>query len=141
MPKTTAPTSLPPCTRYFTTHDASGKSVFHSSPAQIYHGREGTGGMSRSYAVETIPVKLGEDEDIKGYMSSDPKTSVTSHLGTDIVIPNGKGANVVVVDFAPGGESQMHQTVSVDVVTVVLGVVEMELDGGERIRLQPGVSM
>lgn len=140
MTITNAPTTLAPSTRYITTHDPSGKSIIHSSPAHIYHGREGAGGMARSYAFETVPVKLSNDEDIEGYLSSDPKASITSHLATDIVIPNGKGVMVACGDFDPGGESQMHRTVSVDVVVCVLGVIEMELDGGERVTLRPGVS-
>jgi len=41
-------TSLPPNKRYICTHDAKGRSIVHSSPPQLYHGRGGVGGMARS---------------------------------------------------------------------------------------------
>lgn len=134
------PTSLPPCKRYILGHDDAGKSIILPSPAQIYHGREGTGGLARSFAVSSVPAVLAGNADVKAYMEPDPQQSVTSHLATDIVVANQKGAAILVIDLAPGGESQMHQTVSIDFSICVQGLINMELDGGEMIRLRPGVS-
>jgi hypothetical protein len=142
---TTSPTSLPPNRRYICTHDSSGKSIFHSSPAQLYHGRAGVGGMGRSYALSSIPAILKNDEDVKKYLDPNPESNPVSHVASDIVIPKTKetpnGANLVVVDIAPGGESQMHRTVSIDFSICVLGEIGMELDSGERVTLKPGVSL
>ena len=140
MTSTTKPTSLPPCKRYILGHDDSGKSIILPSPEQIYHGREGAGGLARSYAVSSVPAVLAGDADVKGYMEPDPDQSVTSHLARDIVVANQKGASILVIDLAPGGESQMHQTVSIDFSICVQGDINMELDGGEMIHLKPGVS-
>lgn len=169
-------TDLPPNKRYICTHDKDGKSVVHSSPPQLYHGRGGVGGMARScispfpipipipksmwhslvtvsptpstprtvcryltttVATATIPATLANDADVSAYLSS---TGATSHLGTDIIVPTQRGANLVVVDMAPGGQSQMHRTVSIDFSICVIGYVRMELDGGEMLDLRPGVS-
>ena len=73
-------------------------------------------------------------------MEPDPNQSVTSHLAKDIVLANKKGASILVIDLAPGGESQMHQTASIDFSICVCGDIDMELDGGEMIHLKPGVS-
>lgn len=140
MTSTAKPTTLPPNKRYILGHDEAGKSIILPSPDQIYHGREGTGGLARSYAVSSVPAVLADDADVKLYMEPDPKKSVTSHLATDIVVSNQKGAAILVIDLAPGGESQMHQTVSIDFSICVAGDINMELDGGEMIHLKPGVS-
>lgn len=136
----TITTALPPNKRWITGHDSSGKSIFKPSPPQLYHGRQNVGGMARSYAVSKIPCTLADDADMKAYQNSDPKEEVASFKGTDIVIPNGTGANLVVVDITPGGESQMHQTVSIDFSICVIGDIISELDSGERVHLKPGVS-
>lgn len=141
MASTAKPTSLPPCNRYILGHDNSGKSIILPSPEQKYHGAEGTGGLARSFAVSSVPAILAGDVDVKGYMEPDPEQSVTSHLAKDIVVKNRKGVSILVIDIAPGGESQMHQTVSIDFSICVQGLINMELDGGEMIHLKPGVSM
>ncbi|KAF2677211.1 hypothetical protein K458DRAFT_162372 [Lentithecium fluviatile CBS 122367] len=133
----TSVTSLPPNKHYILTHDEKGRSIVHSSPPQLYHGRGGVGGMARSFATSTVPAALQSDKDITSYLSQE---GPTSHKATDIVIPPsaGNGSNLVVVDMAPGGQSQMHKTVSMDYSICVIGHVRMELDGGEMLDLRPG---
>lgn len=126
-PLTEQVTDLPPSRRYICTHDSSGKSVLYSQPSQKYHGRSGVGGMARSYAVSSVPAVLKDNVDIQDYEAT---SGVTSYLGTEIVSPNQKGANLLVVDIAPGGQTQMHRTVSIDFSICVLGHIKMELDGG-----------
>lgn len=92
--------------------------------------------MARSFATATVPAVLGDEKDITAYLST---TGSTSHKGTDIVVSTLTGANLVVVDIAPGGQSQMHRTVSIDFSICVIGHVRMELDGGEMLDLRPGV--
>jgi hypothetical protein len=141
----TQPTSLPSNRRYICTHDSSGKSIFHSSPDQLYHGRQGVGGMARSYALSSIPAILKNDEDVTKYLDSNNESNPVSYQASNIVVPKTdatpNGANLVVVDIAPGGESQMHRTVSVDFSICVLGTIGMELDSGETVTLNPGVSL
>jgi hypothetical protein len=137
-------TNLPPNKRYICTHDSSGKSIFLSSPEQIYRGAPGTGGVARSFAVGSVPANLKNDDDVHKYLDPNKEQNPLSYKATDIVVPNTtqspNGANLVVVDIAPGGESQMHRTVSIDFSICVLGSIDMELDSGERVNLRPGVS-
>lgn len=134
----TITTALPPNKRWITGHDSNGKSIFKSSPPQLYHGRQNVGGMARSYAVSKIPCIMKDEADVKAYRNEDPKAEATSFKATDIVVPNGTGANLVVVDIVPGGESQMHQTVSIDFSVCVIGDIVLELDSGENVHLKPG---
>ncbi|KAK6366316.1 hypothetical protein, variant [Exophiala oligosperma] len=124
---------LPPCNRHIATHDANGKSVYAQSPPQQYIPVENFGGMARSYSVASVPAKMANDEDLKAYKSND---AVTSWAQPSIVTPN--GANLLVVDLAPGGVSSMHQTVSIDYSICVIGEIEHELDSGEVVLLKPG---
>lgn len=48
------------------------------------------------------------------------------------------GTVVRFVDMPPGARSPLHRTESIDYGIVLSGQVEMELDGGERVRLEPG---
>ncbi|KAK5704168.1 hypothetical protein LTR97_003181 [Elasticomyces elasticus] len=131
-----APFGLRPCKRYIATHDSEGKSVYADSPEQVYKVRD-AGAMSRSYAVGSIPADLENDADVKAYKSEEGRTS---YMREAIVVP-GPGANLVVVDLKPGGVSAMHRTVSIDFSICVIGEIDHELDGGEKVRLQPGVDI
>ena len=127
---------LRPNKRHIATHDSSGKSVYAESPEQEFWGVPNVGGMARSYAVSGIPAQLRDDADLKAYRADE---GVTSYSKRDIVVP-GNGANVVVVDIAPGGVSGMHHTVSIDFSICVMGEIEHELDSGQKVKLLPGVS-
>lgn len=124
------------CKRYITTHDASGKSVYAESPDQVFGIAPGVGGMARSYAFGSVPANLADEADIKAYKSPEGPTSFTR---PEIVLPQ-PGANLLVIDLEPGGISMMHQTVSVDYSICCVGEIDHELDGGEKVRLYPGVS-
>jgi quercetin dioxygenase-like cupin family protein len=126
-------TTLPPVKRYIATHDADGTSVYVDSPPQRYMPVPGTGGMARSYSVSSIPAKLENNADMKAYLGNE---GVTSWTNPNIVTPS--GANLIVVDLAPGGMSGMHRTVSIDFSVCVLGEIDHELDGGQNVRLRPG---
>ena len=127
-------TTLPPCKRYIATHDANGKSVYAESPPQQYAPVANAGGLARSYSVSSVPAKLSDDEDMKAYLSKD---GLTSWAHPAIVTP--MGANLLVVDLAPGGVSMMHRTVSIDFSICTNGEIDHELDGGQKVRLRPGV--
>lgn len=126
---------LRPCKRYIATHDSNGKSIYTESPDQVYNvANESFGGMARSYAVASMPADLTNDADLKAYKAEEGRTS---YRKSDIVVT--PGANLVVVDLKPGGISAMHRTVSIDFSICVMGEIEHELDGGEKVRLLPGV--
>jgi hypothetical protein len=127
--------SLPPNKRYICTHNSSGKSIVHSSPPQVFHPFGAMAG-ARSYATSTVPAVLKGDVDVSAYLATE---GATSHMGTDIVVPTGKGANLIAIDLPPGSQSGMHRTVSIDYSICVIGHVCMELDGGETLELRPGV--
>jgi hypothetical protein len=123
-------TDLPPVKRYIATHDANGKSVYLDSPAQQYFPVPGVGGLARSYSVASVPAKLADDEDMKAYLS---KEGVTSWTTPSIVTPG--GANLLIVDLAPGGASVMHQTVSIDFSICLIGEIDREFLNSYQIPL------
>ena len=131
-------TVLPPCHRYISTNDSDGKSTFHpaSDAPQLYHDVT-LGKIARSFAVSSIPATLTDDVDVSAYLS---KTGETSHLRREIVQPNGRGVNLLVVDIAPGGQGQMHRTVTIDFSICVMGRIKMILDIGVEVELKPSVS-
>lgn len=128
-------TTLRPNKRYITTHDASGKSVYAESPDQEYSVSEEFGGIARSFALEKPPAYFSNEADIKNYRSDG---STASYKMRNIVVPGG-GVNLVVFDLAPGGESALHRTKSIDFSICVIGEVEHELDSGQKVTLLPGV--
>lgn len=130
--KGAAAQGLRPNKRYITTHDSKGKSVYAQSPEQVYFGP-----MARSYAIDSVPANLTNEADIEAYTA---ETGVTSYRTKGIVPPQ-PGANLIVVDLAPGAVSLMHRTVSVDFSICCVGKIDHELDGGEKVRLYPGVSI
>jgi quercetin dioxygenase-like cupin family protein len=101
--------------------------------------------MARSYALSSVPAILKNDQDMKKYLDPISDNNPVSYIASDIVIPKTvatpNGANLVVVDIAPGGQSQMHRTISIDFSICVLGTIGMELDSGETVTLLPGASL
>ena len=127
---------LRPCKRYIATHDSTGKSVYTESPEQVYNVVP-RGGLARSFSVASVPANLTAGADIKAYRAED---GPTSYQGREIV-PTQPGANLLVIDLEPGAVSAMHRTVSIDFSVCVIGEIDHELDGGEKVRLYPGVSI
>jgi quercetin dioxygenase-like cupin family protein len=118
--------------RHITAHDGKGISKFipdhiisskapwqDIGPDVVQHLLWGT---TRS------PVQMTDDADVKAYTSGVIKTS-------DIVTPN--GTNIRLLDFAPGFESAMHRTYSIDYGVVIHGTIESHMDGGEVRRGKP----
>lgn len=127
---------LKPCKRYIATHDRNGKSKYADSPEQVFTVVPDVGGMARSYAVSSVPADLKNDVDIKAYRQEDGPTS----FKRPNIVPTQPGANLLVIDLEPGGISMMHRTVSIDFSICCIGEIDHELDGGEKVRLYPGVS-
>lgn len=126
---------LKPCKRYIATHDSSGKSVYAESPDQLFYSVPNFGGMARSYSFGSIPANLTDDADIKAYRAEGGASSYRKRS----IVPPTPGANLVVCDLAPGAAGHMHRTVSIDFSICVEGEIDHELDGGEKVRLYPGV--
>ena len=128
---------LKPCKRYIATHDSTGKSVYAESPEQVFNGRPGFGGLARSFSVDSVPANLTNDADINAYRAEEGPTSYKRQE----IVPPQPGANLLVIDLEPGAVSAMHRTISIDFSICVQGEIDHELDGGEKVRLYPGVSM
>lgn len=127
---------LAPCKRYITTHDPkTGKSVYAESPEQQFLTSPGLGGYAHSYSVDSVPAKLADEADVRAYRA---ETGPTSYTRPEIVNKE-PGANLLVIDLEPNGISAMHRTVSIDFSICVQGEIDHELDGGEKVRLRPGV--
>lgn len=92
--------------------------------------------MARSYAVESVPAKLGGDTDLQAFKNGKGDSSQERRA---IVIP--RGANLNVVDLEPGGITPFHQTVSIDFSICTIGTIDHELDSGEITRLKPSVGV
>ncbi|KAF2102967.1 hypothetical protein NA57DRAFT_31442 [Rhizodiscina lignyota] len=122
---------LPEVNVNITGHDASGKEYFVSSrPAhwKAFHGN--TMSFAVLYTTCESPPSLNNDEDIhkhQAIMSSG-----------DIGLVNPGGSVCRAVDFAPGPESMMHRTRSLDFGIVVYGSVEAILESGEKRIMKAG---
>ncbi|KAL4892055.1 hypothetical protein BDV59DRAFT_202950 [Aspergillus ambiguus] len=127
--------------RYITGHDNTAKSVFLDSPEIFYHQRPGNSSeVGRVYTVSKVPAPLGQDSDLKAYLTTETQdidsSATPSANGKSVTIDG--GVNMVQMNMGPGAQSVMHQTVSVDLVIVVEGEVELELDSGEKKVLYQG---
>lgn len=128
---------MQPAHRHITTIDAHGRSVFAPEQDILYCDRGGYA-VSWTYATSEFPADLRSNADLRGYLSEDDsnKNSVLN-TGARIVHENGIVFNTT--NFAPGTETVMHRTVSLDFVAVVEGEIELELDSGDKVLLKPGV--
>jgi quercetin dioxygenase-like cupin family protein len=124
--------------RYICSHDASGKGIFLDSPELQYFDAGGAYCSARSYALSKVPAPLANDVDVKEYLDEDGEKYITSHRNNAITIDG--GVNIVCVNFAPGKQTAMHRTTSIDFAIIVEGEVEIELDGGDKKQLAHGVS-
>lgn len=123
---------LPGLTAYLTGHDSStgATTILEKRPGK-WQSIDG-GGMAFSVAFTTseFPVSMNDNIDI---IKHDQRLQ-SGKLG--IVNPN--GTVLRFVDFAPGFESMMHRTRSLDYGIVIEGSIELVLDSGEKQILQRG---
>lgn len=123
--------------RHITAIDSKGKSVFVPAEDVLYCDRGGYA-VSWNYATSEFPAAMADDKDLHAFMSRDPASdSSVVHTGRRIV--NGNGVTFNTANFAPGTETAMHRTVSLDFVAVIEGEMELELDSGEKMSLKAGV--
>ncbi|KAF9890633.1 hypothetical protein FE257_005764 [Aspergillus nanangensis] len=128
------------CTRYITSHDDSARSIFLATPELFYHERYANR-LARAYSLPRVPAPLEQDADLKLYHTPDDGTEATacSYQVNKVAISG--GVNCVYLDLGPGSQSPMHRTVTVDLVVVIEGEIELELDSGEKKTLYQGDSV
>lgn len=91
--------------------------------------------MARSFSIQSVPAVLESDADVRAFEDGSGKSSQKRR---DIAVPN--GVNLNVLDLQPGGVTDFHQTVSIDFSVCAIGSIDHELDSGEVVHLNPGVS-
>ncbi|KAK5686663.1 hypothetical protein LTS10_002786 [Elasticomyces elasticus] len=126
-------TNLRTLARIITTHNPQGKSVISTHlPSQVPKTsvQDGAAYHASPYSTEQFPVDMNNDKDLDNYARY--LTSSASGL------VNPTGTVVHIAEFAPGFLSAMHRTVSLDLVVVLEGEIELVLDSGETKRLGPG---
>jgi quercetin dioxygenase-like cupin family protein len=118
--------------RYITDNGADGNSFFSTDfPASVDVGSNLGGGFQRlGYQTEQPPVSLSSKKDLELYKSA-------LQTQAPLFTPGG-GANVWYNDIPPGAESPMHQTVTLDIIIVILGEVELTLSNDETRTVKPG---
>jgi quercetin dioxygenase-like cupin family protein len=126
------PSNLRPVQRHITTHDlTTGLAIVHSSePATWKNYDDNLMGFNLVYSTTSFPATLSNDEDIKSF------ERINSEYKVGLVQPN--GTVLRMVDFAPGYESMMHRTQSLDYGIVLEGEIEMKLDSGDVKLLRRG---
>jgi hypothetical protein len=122
--------------QFITTHNTSGHAIFSPKVPEEQHELPlPFGGMRIIYTADSVPTNLSTEADIDNY----------SHVRA-AGLPNGAicppgGSAAAIVSLAPGAESPMHRTVTMDWAVILEGEVELVLDGGERRRLRVGDSV
>ncbi|ETI21050.1 hypothetical protein G647_07393 [Cladophialophora carrionii CBS 160.54] len=142
---TTGVQGLPHFARHITTHNAEGIAIFQTSdPANSTPSNSSgpgslplepswfnfpTSAFGLGYATDDMPPDFNGNADLATYNKYQEQ-----HPGVVI-----KGGTVFrVVDMAPGAESPMHRTVSIDYGVILEGEIELELDSGEKRVLKRG---
>lgn len=123
---------LPNPNRYITDNDIDGNSFFSTDfPASVEVGSDLGGGLQRlGYQTEQSPVSLSNKKDIERY-----KTALQTQVP---LVKLGGGANVWYNDIPPDAESPMHRTVSLDIIILLMGEVELTLSKDETRTIKPG---
>jgi quercetin dioxygenase-like cupin family protein len=114
----------PTIRRIVTTHDQAGKSVVHSDDQLATKLiPSGDAEMALVWTTQTVPADNNAD-----LVGANRPAGVTLQGGSVIRI----------VDMLPGGSSPMHRSHSIDYGIILSGQLELDLDGGETIALNPG---
>ncbi|KAK6429095.1 hypothetical protein LTR95_014757 [Oleoguttula sp. CCFEE 5521] len=125
---------LPALTTYITGHDKStGATTIQEHRPATWKAVDNNGmAFNVGYTTSQFPLDMNDDKDIT---SHDQKLA-SGRLG--LVSPG--GTVLRYVDFAPGFESMMHRTTSLDYGIVLEGAIELILDSGEKQILHRGDS-
>jgi quercetin dioxygenase-like cupin family protein len=118
-----------------TTHDTGGRSVFSDKVSTEAHPIEIPGGnLSIIYSTHSFPHSLACEDDIDQF-AHDRKNGIA-----DGICPR-NGHAAAIVSFAPGAVSAMHRTLSLDVMVIIEGELELYLDSGEKRIVRTGDSI
>jgi quercetin dioxygenase-like cupin family protein len=113
---------LPTTHVYITTHNEAGKPVFHEHPEEVQLKRKGFAGWEVLYSTKTFPVDLKDNKDIQDHQDQPAPLPIK--------LPN--GSVIRLMDYAPGEESPMHRTNSLDYGVVLEGEIVLILDDLEK---------
>jgi quercetin dioxygenase-like cupin family protein len=119
--------------RHITTHNENGVSTFLSEDVVSSDApwEQIAPGVFQyvPWGTTSSPAQMTDDADVKAYTAGEI-------VPFNIVTPN--GTNARMYDFAPGFESGMHRTYSIDFGIVIHGTIEGQMDGGELRVGKPG---
>lgn len=110
--------------RVVTGHDPAGRATIAIDDRRALQGvKRGDARFALIWTTPTVPAD-----------NNDPTDGATRDAGLTL-----HGGSVIrVVDLAPGRESPMHRSNSIDYGVLISGELELELDGGHKTRLAPG---
>ncbi|KAI1125347.1 hypothetical protein F5Y10DRAFT_268174 [Nemania abortiva] len=121
--------------RYITGHNSRGDSVFlqtdHGDHRDIMLG--GIGAQNIFYSSGSNPIDVNGNADLE---FAKQKVGLRPFIIPSLHIPN--GCVVRMIDFSPGGASDLHRALCLGIGTVCEGEVELTLGSGEKRILRPG---
>jgi quercetin dioxygenase-like cupin family protein len=126
---------------YITTHNAEGKAIFSDRVSQATPKLEiPIGNIQIISSTHKFPVDLSKQSDIEQY-ENDRKQPMFP--GTRRICPE-DGTAVCIMSLKPGAGKEggiMHRTMTLDVVVVIEGAIEIHLDSGEKRVVKAGDSI
>ena len=115
----------PPLHRIVTTHDSDGKSTIGWNATATNHKWSGRGMVATLiWSTDECPADVWTDEDYG-----------ERQLGTQ---PPRNGSRFTINDYPAGMPGRMHRTDTVDIIVVMDGEIDMELDDGAETNLNTG---
>ena len=115
----------PPIRRIVTTHDAAGKAIIGTDEIATNHKWSGRGMVSTLiWSSDESPCEMWTDEDYGA-----------RRIGTQ---PPPNGNRFTINDYPAGMPGRMHRTDTLDVIFCMSGSIDMELDDGAEVHMDPG---
>lgn len=120
---------------FLTTHDYAGNAVFFNKlPMEHNALPTGVGSMSILFTTQKIPTDISTDSDIDQYVR-DRSNGTGSRLCPE------NGTVVALLTIEPNKASSFHRTMTLDTCVIIEGVMELQLDSGEKRTLSAGDSV
>ena len=114
-----------PLRRIVTAHDANGKAIVSTDEYATNHKWSSRGMISTLiWSSDECPAEIWSDEDFGARL-----------IGTQ---PPKNGSRFAINDTPPGSPGRMHRTDTLDIIFVVSGEIDMELDDGNEVHLKQG---
>jgi quercetin dioxygenase-like cupin family protein len=117
--------------RIVTGHDAHGKAVVKTDERLAAVSRLGRPHIAgcEIWSTDRMPV---DNSDVSDAGQRAGFVTRYNYVGS------GEGTVIRITEFAPGAPKFMHRTETVDYALLLSGECDLELDGGEVVRLKPG---